>query len=347
MNQNIDGMISLRSGANGVELNLGQRIGSFLNQSEHELLLRRGNQVTEHQINTFFAARQERFKFFDDAAAFSEIVYKDAVFDEEGKAIIDGDTLEVSPEWVAFDGDKLPARPTGDGTTITFNNHLVIRVWVNQAAGEAMITFRGSTAAWQDWFTNFRWLTVMPFRAILAPLRLIPGVGNRLPQLWDHYDLTRRYMPALVDALHKAYGEIKINAVGHSLGGGLAQQAAYSSPHIQTVFAFNPSPVTGFFCVPRTERVHNKRGVYITRIYEKGEFLAYARFVTRLFNPLTRLAMSESDPEIEEIRFNFMQADTVTEHKLAGMRNRLEARFNKMRAGLKRVCQQKKVLIKR
>jgi hypothetical protein len=53
-------------------------------------------------------------------------------------------------------------------------------------------------------------------------------------------------------------------ATGHSLRGGLAQQLAYAQrsvkdlPRITMVYAFDPSPVTGFYSVDETLREKNK-----------------------------------------------------------------------------------------
>jgi len=89
-------------------------------------------------------------------------------------------------------------------------------------------------------------------------------------------------------------------AVGHSLGGGLAEHVAYAHPKVDNVFAFDSSPVTGFRSVPRRESNENRKNVKISRVYEKGEILAFIRGLVRWVIPL-----SVKDPEIVEIRFNF------------------------------------------
>ena len=57
-----------------------------------------------------------------------------------------------------------------------------------------------------------------------------------------------------------------IYSTGDALGGGLAQQLAYALPphpdvpHVSEVYAFDPSPVTGYLTVKRAECDTNKIG---------------------------------------------------------------------------------------
>jgi pimeloyl-ACP methyl ester carboxylesterase len=96
------------------------------------------------------------------------------------------------------------------------------------------------------------------------------------------------YAPEFVRAIERdpcfVKGKTQIVAVGHSLGGGLAQQAAYMDPRIRQVYAFDPSIVTGSSDA-HVRRVwsQNVPGLKIERIYEHGEFLAYLRFLQRNF----------------------------------------------------------------
>jgi pimeloyl-ACP methyl ester carboxylesterase len=98
---------------------------------------------------------------------------------------------------------------------------------------------------------------------------------------------------------------------GHSLGGGLAQQAAYAHPEIKYVVAFDPSPVTGFRSVPEPSRTVNRQGIIIDRVYERGEILAYIRTFLRKILPL-----SLKDPTITEVRFNVTQGDPIKQHSM-------------------------------
>jgi len=122
---------------------------------------------------------------------------------------------------------------------------LVIDLWRRDrgAQGESPVleyalVFRG-TADGGGWLSNFRALTAFT------------------PLVWDQYrqaelattDLVNQIyqLHALSDALfdREENTRIKITAVGHSLGGGLAQYVFLRVPQVTRVVAFDPSPVTG------------------------------------------------------------------------------------------------------
>jgi pimeloyl-ACP methyl ester carboxylesterase len=159
---------------------------------------------------------------------------------------------------------------------------LYFEVWERALpdAVEVAVVFRG-THEWKDWWSNLRWVT-----------RFIP-IG------WDQYDLTRSEIVKVVSRAKQRHRTVQMVTAGHSLGGGLAQQAAYAHPEITHVYAFDSSPVTGFRSVPQPARDANRQGIVIDRVYERGEILAYVRTFLRRLIPL-----SLKDPSITEIRFN-------------------------------------------
>jgi pimeloyl-ACP methyl ester carboxylesterase len=117
-----------------------------------------------------------------------------------------------------------------------------------------------------------------------------------------------------------------IYSTGHSLGGGLAQQFAYSLPRnsrqrrVAQVYAFDPSPVTGFYSVDAALRDMNKAELCIDRIYERGEVLAILRSLTSLF-----IKPSASSPSIRGVRYSlFVSVDPIRSHSILELASKIE-----------------------
>ena len=182
---------------------------------------------------------------------------------------------------------------------------LQLEIWEKQSSPHIVaVMFRGTEAQRiRDWISNFRWF-----------LRFIPRYR-------DQYVLVSEKVGAAVlnkikEQLEKGdtrYKDVEIVSAGHSLGGGLAQHLAYSLPddikapdgamlpRVSAVYGFDPSPVTGWYSVPKNLREQNARGLRIDRVFEHGEILSYIRLVLRYLNP-----PAEKDPAIREIRYNFV-----------------------------------------
>ena len=130
---------------------------------------------------------------------------------------------------------------------------------------EAVISFRGTENSLgqilKDWTTNAS-----------AAFGIQP----------KQYYLASIYMPDLIAALKDMNQNVRIYAVGHSLGGGLAQQAGYQFRDILKVFTFNTSPVTNWTYLRLRGEIQNEYPT-IYRIYHGGEFLEKLRFVTTSF----------------------------------------------------------------
>lgn len=95
----------------------------------------------------------------------------------------------------------------------------------------------------------------------------------------DQYDLTRTIVPIIEAYAVRSFPNKTVRAIaaGHSLGGGLAQQAGYASSGIKLVYAFDSSSVTGFYDVDEAARDKAKVGMRVYRLGERGEVLQYFR----------------------------------------------------------------------
>ena len=98
----------------------------------------------------------------------------------------------------------------------------------------------------------------------------------------DQYAVAQDKLPELIEGLTSNNPAIRIYAVGHSLGGGLAQQAGYLSPKISKVVTFNTSPVSNWTRLRLRKQVQNNYPL-IYRIYHGGEILEKVRFITTSF----------------------------------------------------------------
>ena len=184
---------------------------------------------------------------------------------------------------------------------------LFFEVWQKGIPGEVVaIVFRGTVPRkWQTWAADFRWLIPLhedqyTIAAEILAKDFAEEVGKRI-------------------ANNSLLGKVQLISVGHSLGGGLAQEFAYALPdkpgipRISKVYAFNPSPVTGFHSVPSAQRDVNTKTLEIYRIFEHGEILAYVRLLTSYVIP-----PSSTDPAIYEIRYNFDSSfGGVANHSMA------------------------------
>jgi pimeloyl-ACP methyl ester carboxylesterase len=227
-----------------------------------------------------------------------------------------GETVDPLAQLRQYGWDLWVKFPDGPLRTIMDQTHLRVEVWEKRSSSIIAVSFGGSIFDNRmDWRSNLRWF---------------------LPAHRDAYsDVVQSFAPAFAQEflgrLMKDDGEYLRNArvvsVGHSLGGGLAQQFAYCLdpkapvPRVTKVYAFDPSPVTGFFSVEKIIRRLNSRGLKIDRIYERGEILAIARsLVSALWKPSAR------DPEMRGIRYNlFSIVNPIAGHSMIRMAVKLAA----------------------
>ena len=180
-------------------------------------------------------------------------------------------------------------------------NGMVFHVWELEEADKTSLTisFRGTNFfELSDWFYgNLSFLTRFAFKT--------------------QYELAVEH----VDKFLSQYKQnrtsdkpLSIYTAGHSLGGGLAQHIYYARDDIKRVFAFDPSPITGF---TYRDKEQQKRGcscgenpdvANIYRFYESGEILATLRFPLKIINPIRR--------HIHEVKVFYLDGHSVTEHNM-------------------------------
>jgi hypothetical protein len=206
--------------------------------------------------------------------------------------------------WSCNGPDECGVRTAGQSERVA--DGLGVQIWARKGVrcSEAVIAFRGTVGGDKgDWESNFHWI-----------LRAFP--------IYDQYDQVRDHIGDFIGHIErdKCYraGPTEIMAVGHSLGGGLAQLAAYSDRRIRRVYAFDPSMVTGFYSVDPPNRDRNVRGLGIERVYEFGEVLAYGRLIMLHYIPL-----SPCNPRVVSVRFRVFQGAPIALHSLTDLDNGL------------------------
>jgi hypothetical protein len=200
--------------------------------------------------------------------------------------------------------------------------HLRVEVWENKERRSVAVTFGGTVFNNEnDWRANLRW--ILP----LGRDQYTDVVQTFAPEF------AKEFRRRLADPSGTHLADTRLFATGHSLGGGLAQQFAYSLPldpkvkRVCAVYAFDPSPVTGFYSVARHLRTENKQNLWIDRIYERGEILALVRSLTSLLHkPSARHAT------IRGIRyFLFASWNPIADHSIVRFASRLDT-FRPQRA---------------
>lgn len=195
--------------------------------------------------------------------------------------------------WVALEEEDQPLScPEGDGKCGRVLKGLGYKVFHHQARNEIVIAFRGTDFHnADDWISNLRWIT-----------RFLP--------YYDHYRQVQNHIDAIIERARSRHGQPnpKVVTVGHSLGGGLAQQAAYKNGSIREVYAFDPSTVTGYYD-PNVDGKANSIGLKIDRIFQRGEVLAYLRFFMTQLYPVSGI-----NPQTRTVRFSFASKGTALDH---------------------------------
>jgi len=205
--------------------------------------------------------------------------------------------------WSCDGPDQCGVRTAGQSEPV---GGLGVQIWARKGTQcpEAVIAFRGTVGGDKgDWESNFHWI-----------LRAFP--------IYDQYDQVRDHVADFTSHIERdrcyRKGKTEITAVGHSLGGGLAQLAAYSDSSIRRVYAFDPSMVTGYYSVDPPNRDRNVQGLRMERVYEFGEILAYGRLIMLHYIPL-----SPCNPRVVSIRFRVFHGAPIALHSLTDLDNGL------------------------
>ncbi len=194
-------------------------------------------------------------------------------------------------------------------------SHLRVEVWTKIEPPSIAVAFGGTVfTSGKDWKSNLRWFLpkhkdeYSQIVDVFGPAFVAEFCLNTSDSKWAHLKSATLY------------------STGHSLGGGLAQQFAYSLPtksgerRVAQVFAFDPSPVTGFYSVEKALRNINKATLRIDRIYERGEILAILRSLTSIL-----VKPSAINPLIRGVRYSlFVPADPIRSHSMLELASKIE-----------------------
>jgi hypothetical protein len=195
--------------------------------------------------------------------------------------------------------------------------HLRVELWSNPLQEAVAVAFGGTVSSnWRDWLSSFRWFILRRRRD-------------------DEYtELVKEFGPAFVKEFVRRKRQTQwaflqratLFATGHSLGGGLGQEFAYSLPinpdvpRVTKVYAFDPSPVTGFYSLDASIRNVDSKSLEIDRVYERGEVLAILRSLENfVYRP------SAAAPVIREVRYNlFRTHNPIAGHSIAELACKLD-----------------------
>ncbi|HGL6719717.1 hypothetical protein NTJ56_24635 [Burkholderia contaminans] len=185
--------------------------------------------------------------------------------------------------------------PSPELKSLLTHKNLRVEAWARQSPPAVAVTFGGTVFDNpSDWESNLRWF--IPWHNDEYTV-LVTKVAP------DFIDTFKRHVANADEAW---LAQATLYSTGHSLGGGLAQEFAYALPQdvavqrVAQVYAFDPSPVTGYYSVDSATRDVNRKNLSINRIFERGEVLAAIRSITALVYP-----PSTASPAVMTVRYNF------------------------------------------
>ncbi|MCH7649727.1 MAG: hypothetical protein IIA63_01035 [Nitrospinae bacterium] len=185
------------------------------------------------------------------------------------------------------------------------------------------IVFRG-TDEQRDWCSNLRAHSV-PFCSDIA----------------DQYLYIAALIDQILDGIYDDWGPDRyVFAIGHSLGGGLAELAGWTS-YVSQVITFDSSPVVGVELAEEVIRAsldvevleeysqkhYEQTGCeyygnnppsgeapFVHSVFEHGEILAYFRLLKRWFSPEHQL-----QSRVREYRTNVLTGSIVKQHSMKAL----------------------------
>jgi hypothetical protein len=216
---------------------------------------------------------------------------------------------------------RWPDFPGADLQTEMKSVHLRAQVWEKQSDHLIVVTFGGTVATnLDDWKSNAHWTHLFgKDEYTVLNDAFVGAFAKELARKIQHSGPRDR-------------SSLRLHATGHSLGAGLAEKFAYSLPaaefqipHVEKVYAFDPSPVTSFLNTKGNLRKENKRGLEIDRIFERGEVLAILRAITAVFHKPPR-----ANPKVTQFRYNLFGNDRfgltnpIASHSIEKLAERLQ-----------------------
>lgn len=215
----------------------------------------------------------------------------------------DSTPFKLPQGWEKIPDNYLPEIPSPQKKSQFFIKGLKFQIWSKKKYGtiEVVLVFKGTTITTMgDWISNFRWIVLNTF-----------GRNFLDYFFYDYYHQVRAMIDGLIKFIKEYFPgqEVLLTTTGHSLGGGLAQQAAYATNEIKRVVAFHPSPVTGFMDIDDKIININKKNTKISRVFHSFEILAIIRGLIRSIYPL-----EVSNPEITEYEYTFMSGNIFERH---------------------------------
>ncbi|HXC43676.1 MAG TPA: hypothetical protein VNY51_09165 [Candidatus Dormibacteraeota bacterium] len=240
-----------------------------------------------------------------DFALLSQAAYQRTA---DAKAIEAGESLDPDGTLESMGWSRWKDFPSGVVKQKVEDAHLRVEVWSNPSSNKVAVAFGGTVARnIKDWQSDLRWF---------------------IHYKTDEYTvIVETFGRAFVEEYVRQWAFLKsatLFSTGHSLGGGLAHEFAYSLPRadisrVNKVFAFDPSPVTGYYSVEKSLRTENSKDLLIDRIYERGEILAYFRSMTNFVYP-----PSAKQPQIRQVRYNmFYTHNPFAGHSMAAFAMKL------------------------